>query len=245
MKLPPRLFTAAAVAAAALLCPPARALVSLEDGKDHVFVDGMIEMGYDSNVFANAQGGGSMVYQGSLGTDFVRRAGWIGVNVTASVSFANYASFPSQNYVDPKVSAELTKQSGRTTGSLTASVEKENRADVDVNTRDVSWNYDVGLNFQYPVIERYTISGSLDFDHVDYLDKVLFVNQTVYTGNLYLYYILDEERDFFIDYRPRLTDLSNGEHDDDNSLSAGVSGRVFGPFNGSLPAGYETRTPAG
>ncbi len=158
------------------------------------------------------------------------------------MSFARYASFRGQDYVDPKVSAELTKQSGRTTGSLTLSVQKENRTDVDVNTRDVSWNYDAGLNFQYPVITRYSLSGSLDYDRTTYLDQLLFTNLTTYTGNLYLYYILNEQRDFFINYRYRLSDRATGEHDVDNALSGGVSGKVIGPFNGSLEAGYETRT---
>jgi Putative beta-barrel porin 2 len=245
MKFQHRLLTAAAVTAVAVAPPDARALVSLEDGLDHIFVDGSIEMGYDSNVFANAQSGGSFVYQGSLGAEFTRRAGWIGVNISASVNFAEYSSFRSQDYVDPKVAAEFTKQTGRTTGSLTMSVDKVNRADVDVNTRDVSWIYDVGLNFQYPVIERYSITGSLDYDHVDYLDQLLFTNLTTYTGNLSLYYILNEQRDLFINYRARLTDEENGDSFIDNALSGGVSGRVIGPFNGSVQVGYQERTPHG
>src|ERR1700722_7524690 len=231
MKLQNRLLTAAAVAAAAACAPTARGLVSLEDGKDHLFVDGTVEFGYDSNVFANSESGGSMVYQGSLGIDFTRRAGWIGVNASASVSCARYGSFRSQDYVDPKVTAEFTKQTGRTTGSLTLSVQSENRADVTVNTRDVSWNYDLGLNFQYPVIERYSISGSFDYNRIDYQDQALFTNLTTYTENLYLYYILSEQRDLFIDYRLRNSDEADGTYDVDNSLSAGVSGRVYGPFN--------------
>jgi hypothetical protein len=227
---------------AAAVCPqPARALVSLEDGRDHLFVDGSVEVGYDSNVFANAQSGGSMVYQGSLGMDFTRRAGWIGVNASASLNFARYGNFRNQDYVDPKLTAELTKQSGRTTGSLTVSVQRENRADVTVNTRDVSWNYDVGLDFQYPVIERYSITGSFDYNRADYLDQQLFTNLTTYTGNLYLYYILNEQRDLFVNYRLRFSDEATGNYDVDNSISAGVSGKVYGPFNGSLQAGYETR----
>jgi hypothetical protein len=165
--------------------------------------------------------------------------------MSASLAFAEFANYRNQDYVDPKVTVELTKQTGRTTGSLTASVEKENRADVDVNTRDISWNYDVGLNFQYPVIERYSISGSLDFNHIDYLDKQLFTDLTTYTENLYLYYILNEQRDLFIDYRNRISDEANGESDYDNSLSGGVSGKVFGPFNGSLQGGAEERTVHG
>jgi hypothetical protein len=245
MKLRHRMLTAGAVMAAAVSAPRAPALVSLEDGRDHLFVDGSVEVGYDSNVFANAQSGGSMVYQGTLGIEFARRAGWIGVNGTASLDWARYGNFRNQDYVDPKLSAELTKQSGRTTGSLTVSVQREDRADVTVNTRDVSWNYDAGLNFQYPVIERYSISGSFDYSRADYLDQQLFTNLTTYSENLYLYYILNEQRDFFIDYRLRQSDEATGDSDIDNSLTLGVSGKVYGPFNGSLQAGYETRTSHG
>ena len=245
MKLPTRSLTASAVMAVAVFVPCARALVSLEDGKDHLFVDGTFNIGYDSNVFANAQSGGSMVYSGSLGVDFTRRAGWIGVNMSASLDFARYGIFRAQDYVDPKFTAEFTKQTGRTTGSLTFSLQRENRADLTVNTRDVSWNYDIGLNFQYPVIERYSISGSFDYNHADYLDKQLFTDLTTYTENVYLYYILNEQRDLFLDYRNRYSDEATGIYDIDNSLSAGVSGKVYGPFNGALQIGYQQRTPHG
>jgi hypothetical protein len=245
MKLQHRSITVAAVVAVAVCVPRGSALVSLEDGRDHLFIDGTVEMGYDSNVFANAQSGGSMLFEGSLGTEFVRRAGWIGVNATASLTFARYANFRDQDYVDPKLTAEFTKQTGRTTGSLIFSVQRENRADVDVNTRDVSWNYDAALNFVYPVIERYSISGSFDYSYAAYQNRQLFTDLTTYTGNLYLYYILDEQRDFFLDYRDRYSDLSNGSHDVDDALSAGLNGRVYGPFNGSLQGGYQIRKGTG
>ncbi len=128
--------------------------------------------------------------------------------------------------MDPKVTAELTKQTGQDDRLLTVSVQREDRADVTVNTRDISWNYDAGFNFQYPVIERYSISGSFDYNHADYSDQQLFTNLTTYTENLYLYYILNEQRDLFIDYRLRESDEATGDYDIDNSLSAGVSGRV-------------------
>jgi hypothetical protein len=59
------------------------------------------------------------------------------------------------------------------------------------------------------------------------------------------YYILNEERDFFIDYRARYSGLANGTDDVDNSLSAGVNGRVYGPFNGSIQGGYTVRSTTG
>jgi hypothetical protein len=241
MKLQSRLSTATAVLALLVANPSARALVSLEDGRDHVFVDGSVAVGYDSNVFANAQSGGSLVTEGSLGVDFTRRAGWIGVNASAELDYASYARYHGQDYADPKVTAELTKQTGRTTGSLTASIQKQDRADVTVNTRDTAWIYDVGLNVQYPVIERYSLTGTFDWNRTDYEDHNLFTDLTVYTGNLYLYYILNDERDLFIDTRGRYTDEANGEYDIDKSISAGVSGRVYGPFNGSLQFGFQNR----
>jgi hypothetical protein len=246
MKFQHRLTTAAAVAAVSLFASRASALVSLEDGRDHMYVDGSVDMSYDSNVFTNAENKGSLVFQGTLGTEFVRRAGWIGVNATASLDWARYVDFRSQDYVDPKVTAEFTKQTGRTTGSIKFTLQRENRADVDVSTRDISWNYNADLNFQYPVIERYSISGSFDYTHVNYDDQALFTNQTTYSGNLYLYYVLNEVRDLFVDYRTMYTDESKAAGNSiDKALTAGVSGKVVGPFNGSLQAGYQVRNPTG
>ncbi len=245
MKLPPRLPTAIAVAAIAISTPALHALVSLEDGKDHLYVDATVEMGYDSNLFANSNRTGSMVYQGSLSTEFVRHAGWIGVNGTISLGYARYGSLKGQNYQDPKYTVELTKQTGRTTGSLTASIQREHREDVTVNTRDVSWNYDAALNFQYPVIERYSFSGSLGYSHIDYQDKALFTNLSTYSGSLYLYYVLSEQRDFFVSYRTMYSDEATGAYDIDKDLSAGISGKIYGPFNGSVQFGYQTRKPYG
>lgn len=245
MKLQLRLLTAGAVVAVAVSAPRAVALVSLEDGRDHLYVDATFEMGYDSNVFANAQNSGSFTYEGSVGLELARRAGWIGVNATASLNWARYSSFSGQDYVDPKFTAEFTKQTGRTTGSLTMSAQREDRTDLTINTRDTSWNYDTGLDIQYPVIERYSLTGTLDYAKTDYTDRQLFTDETVYTGNLYLYYILNEQRDLFINARDRYTDLSNGERAIDHALSGGVSGRVYGPFNGSVQFGYQERTERG
>ena len=162
MKLKQRLCAAAVLTSIALAAPGLRALVSLEDGKDRGYVDATVDLGYDSNVFANAQSGGSFVYEGTVLAELARRAGWIGVNVTAGFDFARYANFRDQDYVDPRFSAEFTKQTGRTTGSFTVNILRQDRADIDVNTRDTAWIYSTALDFQYPVIERYSISGSLD-----------------------------------------------------------------------------------
>jgi hypothetical protein len=245
MNLQHRLLTAAAVVAVGVFASRAQALVSLEDGRDRLYVDGTFGVGYDSNVFANSESGGSMLLEGSIGTEFARRAGLISFDATAALSFAHYTAFRGQDYVDPKLTAEFAKQTGRTTGSLVVNIQRENRADVDVNTRDVSWNYDVALNVQYPVIERYSFSGTFDYSYADYQNQQLFTNLATYTGSLYLYYILDEQRDFFVDYRARYSAVANGSDDIDNSISAGVNGRIYGPFNGSIQAGYQARASYG
>jgi hypothetical protein len=95
------------------------------------------------------------------------------------------------------------------------------------------------------VIERYSISGSFDYSRADYQDQQLFTNLTTYSENVYLYYILNEQRDLFLDYRLRDSVEASGPFDIDNALSGGVSGKVYGPFNGSLQAGYQTRTTHG
>jgi hypothetical protein len=95
------------------------------------------------------------------------------------------------------------------------------------------------------VISRYTISGSFDYNRVDYQDEPTFTDLSTYTGNLYLYYILNEQRDLFANFRTRFSDEATGETDIDDALSAGVSGRVIGPFNGSIQLGFGTRIARG
>ena len=243
MNLQQRFLTALAVSLAATWVPSALGLVALEDGNEHIFVDGSVGVGFDSNLFANSQQQSSSSMQESLELEFNRRAGWIGVNATAALLAAQYSSAHKLDYVDPKVTAEFSKQTGRTTGSLTFDVQRIDRADINVNTRDSSWTYDVGLNFQYPVIDRYSFAGSIGYDQINYDNTRVFTDLTTYLASLSLYYIISDARDFFVTYRNRVSDERTGGYDDDNALLAGVSGKVVGPFNGSLQVGYETRTP--
>jgi hypothetical protein len=124
-------------------------------------------------------------------------------------------------------------------------VEREDHTDITANTRDTLWNYNGGLDIQYPVIERYSITGTFDYGKQDYTDKALFTDLTTYAGNLFVYYVLNEQRDLFVDSRTRWTYESNGDMNIDKALSGGVSGKVIGPLNGSVQFGYQTRTPYG
>src|SRR5882724_2138186 len=138
----------AALLSAAVLCRPARGLVSLEDGRDQIFVNSSLTIGYDSNLFANAAGPGDTSYSLSFGADYVRRAGWIGLNASVGVNATRYGKFTREDFENPTFTAAFSKQSGRTTGSLTLSAARESRADVAANLRDESWFYQADLNFK-------------------------------------------------------------------------------------------------
>ncbi len=229
---------ALALAGAAI---PAHALVSLEDGRDHVFVTGNFGIAYDSNVFTNKNSGGDSTISYGLTVEITRQAGWIGVNASVSVQAQTYDHDTTQDFANPAFSAEFTKQTGRTTGSLTLAAQEESRADVAVNTRDTSWNYNAGLNFKYPVIERYSISGSLGYGLVDYTNKQLFTDLSTYSASVDLYYVLSDARDLFGGYRYRYEPTDKHSFDVDNAFTVGVSGKVYGPINGSLRVGYQFR----
>ena len=219
----------------------AKALVSLEDGLDHVFVTGTFGIAYDSNVFTNKTSGGDTTMNYGVTVEFNRQAGWIGVNASIAWSGSNFAHDTTQNFLNPAYNAEFTKQTGRTTGSLTLGAQRQSRADVAVNLRDTSWNYNAGLNFKYPVIDRYSFSGSLAYGLTDYTDKALFTNLATYSASLDLYYVLSDARDLFGGYRYRYSQSTKNTFDVDHALTAGVSGKVAGPFNGSLRVGYQIR----
>ena len=149
--------------AACVACPPARALVTLNDSHDHIFVSTSFGVSHDSNVFASNGSPGDYVYSTGVTADYSRRAGWIGVNASVAMSASRFGKVKNQNFSNPNYSLELTKQSGRTTGSFTLSGARESRADASVNLRTDSWNYNAGLNYKYPIIERFTLSGALGY----------------------------------------------------------------------------------
>ncbi len=151
--------------ACAIICTPAPALVTLNlnDGHDHVYVTASLGASHDSNVFAKNNGPGDFVFTTGLVAEYVRRAGWIGVNGSVGVSGAHFASLKGEDFSNPNFNLEFTKQSGRTTGSLTLSATRSSRADAAVNIRTTSWNYSAGLNLAYPIIERFKATATLGY----------------------------------------------------------------------------------
>ena len=231
--------------ATSLVCSPARALVTLNDGHDKIRVGGSVSVSRDSNIFANSDNRGDYVYSTSLSAEYTRRAGWIGVNANASVGSSRFASVKGQDFDNPSFGLEFTKQTGRTTGALTFSASRESRADSAVNLRSTSWNIPVGLNFKYPIVGTYTLAGTLGYSSRRYLDETVFASLATYNAAIDLLHMLSTERDLVAGYRYRFSDTSRSTSSIDHSLSLGLSGKLIRGISGSLRAGYQTRLSRG
>lgn len=228
-----------------LACSPARALVSLNDGRDRIYVSATVSVTSDSNIFANSDNQDDFVYSTGLSMSYARRAGWIGVNGSASVGSSKFGKIEGQDFVNPSFGLEFTKQSGRTTGSLTLSAAKESRADAAINTRSTSWNIPIGLNFKYPITGTYTLAGSMGYSSRRYLDETVFASLSTYYASADLFHILTTEREMIAGYRYRYSETSRNTSSADHGLSLGLSGKLIRGLAGSLRVGYQTRTPRG
>ncbi|HOF08711.1 MAG TPA: hypothetical protein PLV33_01800, partial [Opitutaceae bacterium] len=151
----------------------AQALISFNDGHDRLFVKGRASTGWNSNISANQDGKSDNITTLSLGLDYERKAGIIGVNGSLNVDSSFYAKYEDENATDPSASLEFTKAEGRVTGSWLTSVARNHRDNAAANIRTESWEYTSGLKLRYPVISRYSISGGLDFSRQNFSDDNL------------------------------------------------------------------------
>lgn len=228
--------------AASVACPPVSALVSLNDGRDRIYVTGSVSVSQDSNIFANRDSQGDTVYSSALTADYTRRAGWIGVNGRVAVASSRFASFSSENFSNPSLSLEFNKQGGRTTGNLSLSAARESRADASVNVRSDSWNYGSDLEVKYPINGTNAVAGHFGFARRQYVDTTVFANLDTYSASLDLMRIMTTQRDLVAGYRYRHSQTSFNSTSDDHGFSLGVAGRLIASLKGSLRAGYQTRT---
>jgi len=231
--------------AALLVSTPAHGLVSINDGKNQLFVVATASFAWDSNIFASRSGGSDFISSASLGLDFQRRAGMIGINGNIGFDFSHFGKFSSEDFLNPSMRAEFTKQSGRTTGSVTLGAARRSRADSAANIRTESWNYDAGVNFKYPVIERYSVSGSVNYTLLDFIDNSLLVDLRTYAANLDLFYVYTSERDLVAGYRIRYGETSADTSFYDHAFTAGVSGKILPKVGGNARIGYQIRQPKG
>jgi len=238
------IFALALVVAVTLACSPAHALVTFNDSHDHIYVTGSFGMSRDSNVFANSDNQGDFVYNAGLTAEYTRRAGWIGVNGSVAVSASKFGKHTEQNFSNPSLSLELTKQSGRTTGSLTISGARESRADAAVNIRSTSWNFSPGLNLKYPA-GSYTFTSALGYASRKYTNDTVFANLNTYTASLEAIHLLPAERELIGGYRYRFSETARNTSTTDHALTLGLSGRLLRGIMGSIRGGFQTRVPHG
>lgn len=233
--------------ASTLVCPPARALVSLNDGRDRIYVTGSVTVAHDSNIFASAGSEGDYVYSTSLMAEYTRRAGWIGVNASASVNGSKFAKVAGLDFANPSFSLEFVKQSGRTTGSLTLNAQRASRADAAVNSRVEYWNYNLGLGVRYPISGALSLSSNLAYSNTLYTgdNSSAFSDLASYSAGLDLFHVFTSDRDLVGGYRYRHGETSRDSSYTDHSFSAGVNGKVVRGVKGSLRFGYQVRVPGG
>jgi hypothetical protein len=218
------------------------ALLKFNEGRDKIFVTGTMAVGYDSNIFAAANAEGDTITTSTLMLEYLRNAGMIGVNGQLSWTRGDFTSNASESFSDPTLNLELVKDSGRTTGSATLSASRQSKADAVVNQRTVSWNYNAGLNWKYPVIDRYNVAGSFGFGLLDYTDSSSnYADLTTQSASVDLFYSYTSERDLVAGYRIRQSDTSANNQSIDHAFTAGVSGKILSKLKGNARIGYQIR----
>ncbi len=238
-----RLLRCAAIigGATGVALPPAYALVRWNDSREQIFLNLEAHATWESNIFAAAGGDGDITTGFTAGMDYQRRAGLIGVNASMSLASVQFAKYSEENYLNPNLSIELNKDSGRTTGAFTLSGVRESRADSAANVRTEAWNYSTGLNLKYPVIERYSLAGSVGYNLRDFDDNSFLVDLSSYTASIDLFYVYTSERDLVGGYRLRQSESSSGLSFYDHAFTLGVTGKILPKISGSLRAGYQFR----
>ncbi len=224
---------------------PAQAFLRFNDGTDQIFVTGTMTMGYDSNIFASKGGAGDSTTSGSLSLEYQRRAGYIGVNASLAWNVGRFGKHTAEDFANPSATVEFTKETGRTTGTLQLNAARQSSADTAANERTTSMSYGANLNWKYPVVERYTLSGSLGWTELTYINSPGLSNLSTYTANLDLFYVFTTERDLFGGYRIRLSDTSANSRDVDQDVHLGVNGQILPKLNGNVSVGWQVRQSTG
>jgi hypothetical protein len=237
-----RRWLAFAIMGTFLQAVPASALLKFNEGRDQIFVTGTMAIGYDSNIFSNSLNEGDVVTNSSLSLEYARRAGLISVNGNVGWNLGSFAANGSEDFSNPTSGLEFVKNTGRTTGSFTLGAYRRSQADANIGLRTDSLNYNAGLNWKYPVIERYSLAGSFGYGLVDYIDNSAnLVDLASYTASTDLFYTYTSQRDLFTGYRIRLGETSTQNTITDHAFTAGVSGKILSKLNGTVRAGYQIR----
>jgi hypothetical protein len=229
----------------AAMAPRAAALLDFNDGHDRVTVSAQYGITYDSNLFVHAGGAGDYNQSLSLGANYTRRAGLIGVNASLSVTTARFTKFSGEDFTNPSLSLELTKNQGRLTGTVSLSAQRESTSDTTANLFTTSWNYGSSINFRYPVNDRYYFTSLSDFSLRNYVQNSALFNLLTYSEAIDVFYVYTSKLDLLGGYRIRLGEAQGGSHTQDHALTLGATGGILPKLSGSISAGYQWRDESG
>ena len=220
-------------------------LWSSSPGRDELHVDLKAHFGWDSNLYSSADGPSDTLLTTSVSADYARKAGLIGVDATIGVEAGHFGKFSSDDYINPRAFLEFTKGTGRTTGSLTGSIARNSEGDVAANVRAESWDYDTALKARYPVIDRYSVTGSTGYTLKEYINSPVLVDLETFHASSDLLYAINSQRDLFAGYRMRISDSKLDTVSRDHAFTIGVSGKILPKLTGTLRAGWQTRSTSG
>jgi hypothetical protein len=233
------------LAAAAAMAPRSVALLDFNDGHDQVTVSATYGITYDSNLFAQAGGSGDYSQALALGAQYTRRAGLIGVNASLAITSTRFREFSGEDFNNPACNLEFTKGSGRLTGSVGLSAQRESRSDAAVNVFASSWNYGSSLRFRYPINSRYYFTSASEFSLRDYVDNNALFNLASYSEAIDVFYVYTSKLDLLGGYRIRWGDAQGGSRTQDHALTLGATGGILPKLNGSFRLGYQWRNESG
>ncbi|AOS46302.1 hypothetical protein Verru16b_03403 [Lacunisphaera limnophila] len=234
---------ARACTVALLLALPhtASALLNIDGSRNQVFVFGGVTFGYNSNMFAEADGRGDYSVSASAGVELKRRAGIIAVNLTAKADYVTYGTYRDENSLNPSLYLEFNKTTGRTTGALTLNAYRETRSDSAVNLRTTTWNFPLGLSLKYPVNDNLYLTSATGFLSRSYSDNSTLVDYRDYSQAVDAYYVYTSKLDLLAGYRLRNSTTSIGGRTTDHWFNVGATGGLFSKLSGTVRVGYQVR----
>lgn len=219
------------------------ALLNIDGTRNQIFVFGELNIGYDSNIFAQNGGGGDTITTAILGTEYRRGAGGISVLARAQIGNERYSTNTDRNGWNPSFRLEFGRTTGRLTGSLSLSATKASHADSAINLRTSTWNYPVDLKLKYPINEKTYLtadSGYLRRTYDSVVVPSVLSNLTEYTQAVDVYRVYTTKLDLLAGYRVRFSETTAGRSTDHN-FSVGATGGLLPKLNGTVRVGYQFR----
>ena len=216
------------------------ALLNIDGTRNQIFVFGELQLGYDSNIFAQKGGGNDFITTAIIGAEYKRGAGTLSVDGRAQLGYERYNTNTDRNAVNPSFRLSVGRTTGRLTGNFVVSATRESRADSAINLRTSSWTYPLDLNLKYPINDKLYLTSTTGYQHRRYEDNVVLKNLTEYSQAVDFFRVYTSKLDFLGGYRVRFSETSDGRSTDHN-FSMGATGGILPKLNGLVRFGYQFR----